>query len=131
MCELMILYILSLPQKQVNKTDNRLYRNGGLVVLRNANERATYLCREDIKSILRTIGFNIYIQLNLKIVDFLDVTFNLENGTYRPFKKPNDKLLICRHLIKPTTADYQANQVGERVSKTYQTRKYLKIKRRI
>ena len=25
-------------------------------------------------------------------VDFLDITFNLKNGTYRPYKKPNDLL---------------------------------------
>ena len=25
-------------------------------------------------------------------VDFLDITFNLNNGTYRPYKKPNDLL---------------------------------------
>ena len=30
----------------------------------------------------------------LKIVDFLDITFNLNNGTYSPYKKPNN-LLSC------------------------------------
>ena len=29
----------------------------------------------------------------MKVVDFLDVTFNLTNGTYHPYKKPNDTLL--------------------------------------
>ena len=28
----------------------------------------------------------------MHIVDFLDVTFNLLNGTYKPYKKPNDQL---------------------------------------
>ena len=27
------------------------------------------------------------------MVDFLDITFNLNNGIYKPYKKPNDRLL--------------------------------------
>ena len=38
------------------------------------------------------IGFNIKIKTNLEIVDFLDVTLNRIDGTYHPFKKPDDKL---------------------------------------
>ena len=33
------------------------------------------------------------MKTNLHIVDFLDVTFNLLDGTYKPYKKPNDQLL--------------------------------------
>ena len=49
--------------------------------------------RKTIIKIFKDIGFNIDIQTNLKEVDFLDVTLNLQNGTYRPYNKPNDKLL--------------------------------------
>ena len=35
---------------------------------------------------------NIIIQCNLKIVNYLDVTFNLSNATYRPFCKPNNEM---------------------------------------
>ena len=81
MCELVGLYTLSLLQERVNKKDNGLHRDDGLVILRNANGRTTDLCRKDIISIFKTLGFNINIQTNWKIVDFLDVAFNLENGT--------------------------------------------------
>ena len=33
------------------------------------------------------------IETNLKIADFLGITFNLNNGAYRPYKKPNELLL--------------------------------------
>ena len=33
------------------------------------------------------------IQTHLKIISFLDATFNLANSTYRPYKKANDSLL--------------------------------------
>ena len=32
----------------------------------------------------------IVIQCNLKIVNYLDVTLNLNDGTYKPFRKPDD-----------------------------------------
>ena len=46
-----------------------------------------------VKDIIRTfwenVGLNITIPENLKIVNFLDVTFDLCTGRYRPYKKPN------------------------------------------
>ena len=33
------------------------------------------------------------MKTNLHIVDFLDVTFTLLDGTYKPYKKPNNQLL--------------------------------------
>lgn len=41
-------------------------------------------------SIFKSFGFKIDIVTNLKCVDFLDVFFDLRNGSYQPFKKPND-----------------------------------------
>ena len=33
----------------------------------------------------------IIIECNLKVVNYLDVTFNLNDGSYRPYRKPNDE----------------------------------------
>ena len=35
---------------------------------------------------------DIIAEVNSKIVNWLDVVFNLENGTYKPFKKPRDEM---------------------------------------
>ena len=46
--------------------------------------------RKDITSLFKeTFDLKITINSNLKIVDFLDVTLNLESGTYKPYSKPN------------------------------------------
>ena len=37
-------------------------------------------------------GLRITIEANKQIINFLDVTFNLNNSTYRPFTKPNTTL---------------------------------------
>ena len=40
--------------------------------------------------ILKSTGIDITISANLKVVDFLDLTFNLTTGTYKTFNKPNN-----------------------------------------
>ena len=42
----------------------------------------------------KDFGFKIEIKTNLKIAEFLDVTLNLNKGTYSPFKKPKIKHYI-------------------------------------
>ena len=46
-----------------------------------------------LQNVIKSAGFKIKIKTNLHIVDFLDVTFNLLDRTYNPYKKPNDQLL--------------------------------------
>ena len=48
---------------------------------------------KNVIRIFKDIGFAIDVEADLKIADFLDITFNLNNGTYRPYKKPNNLLL--------------------------------------
>ena len=36
-------------------------------------------------------GLDIIISCNMKTVNYLDVTLNLKDGSYRPNKKPNDE----------------------------------------
>ena len=38
-------------------------------------------------------GLEIIIECNKKIVDYFDITFNLNYGTYKPYHKPDYKLL--------------------------------------
>jgi hypothetical protein len=50
--------------------------------------------------------FNLKItaEANLRVINFLDVTFGLSNGKYKHYKKPNDDpLYIDRSTLKPST----------------------------
>ena len=42
-------------------------------------------------------GLQIIIECNLKVVNYLDATFNLSDGSYRPYRKPNDET-HCIHI---------------------------------
>ena len=54
--------------------------------------------RKKIIKIFKEIGFKIDIETNLEIVNFLDMTFNLINGSYKPYKKPNATLLYINKI---------------------------------
>ena len=92
-CELTVIYILSQLSNLVPREDSGLYRDDGLILLRNTNRQLTDRIRKSVIKLFKEIGSKIEIDTNLKIVNFLDVTFNLRNSTYRPYRKPNDNLL--------------------------------------
>ena len=63
------------------------------MILRNANAQKTDRTRKCIIKVMKNLGFQIEIETNLKEVKFLEVTFNLNSGLCKPFKKPTDQLL--------------------------------------
>ena len=48
--------------------------------------------RKNIIQIFKDISFAIDVGTNFKTLDFLGITFNLNNGTYGPYRKPNNLL---------------------------------------
>ena len=93
LCELIGIYIKSLLKNILSKDNMGLYRDNGLFILRKIHKQQRNRIRKKIISILKNIDFKIEIVANLTEVDFLVVTFTLENNTYRPYKKPNNKLI--------------------------------------
>ena len=92
-CELIGLYILDKLSKRLGKNNVGLYRDDGLGIYRTKSGRLKEKLRQDIINIFQECGFQIEIALGMFEVNFLDVTFNLQTGTYRPYKKPNDTLM--------------------------------------
>ena len=78
--------------------------------------------RTKIISIFKNIDFKIEIVANLTEVDFLHVTFNLENNAYRPCKKPNDKFIytyICIYIyIYINVASNHPPRIKKQLAKT-------------
>ena len=92
-CELVGVYILTRLATIIKKSDCGLYRDNGFVIMRNVNGQQIDRERKNIIKILKYARFNIDIETNSKVIDFLDITFNLNNGIYKSYKKPNDTLL--------------------------------------
>ena len=92
-CKLVVIDLLFLLANIIDKNSSGLYLDDGLILLGNVNRQNMDRIRKNVTKIFKEVGLKIEIRTNLKIVNFLDVTFNLTNGTYRPYKKPNDPLL--------------------------------------
>ena len=92
-CELVGLFILDGLCNIYGKESMGLYRDDGLAVFKNISGPQAERIRKDITRHFKNNGLNITIQTNLKIVNYLDVTFNLNNGTYYPYRKPNNQPL--------------------------------------
>ena len=90
-CELIGLYMLSLITAKF-KDQVGLYRDDGLAVCK-ASPREIEKIKQQVSKVFKSNGLKITIEANKKTVNFLDVTFDLTSGTYKPFMKPNNKLL--------------------------------------
>ena len=91
-CELVgsfLLYALSL---KYNKTNIGLFRDDGMAVFRNVSSAHCEKIKKEFQRLFRQHCLKLIIKCNLKIVDFLDVTLNLTDSTYKPYHKPNDEI---------------------------------------
>ena len=87
------LYQLS---KNYNKRDIGLYRGDRLAISKHVSSSKAEKIKNYIRKLFKDNHLNITIQSNLKIVNYLDVTFNLSNATCQPFCKPNNEIRISK-----------------------------------
>ena len=92
-CELVGLYLLNVIGEKFGKEKIGLYRDDGLAVFKDFSGPQSDRTRKELTQIFKSHGLNLKIDCNLKKVDYLDITFNLQDGTYKPYTKPNSELL--------------------------------------
>ena len=88
--ELVGLLILHKLKEAVPQVDFGLYRDDGLGESEPLPGTTRERLRKKIIKIMKELGLSITIEFGLKLVDFLDVTLNLNDSSYKPFRKPND-----------------------------------------
>ena len=91
-CELVGIFILYQLSRIYNKNDIGLYRDDGLAVFRNTSGPQTEKITKHFQSIFRRNNLSIIKKCNLKTVDYLEVTSNLSDGSYKPSHKPNSEI---------------------------------------
>ena len=117
-CELVGLYILDVLAQKYNKDEIGLYRDDGLAAFRNISGSKAERIKKDITKTFHDIGLKITIETNLKIVNFLDVTLDLSDGKFYPYRKPNDQpMYIHRESNHPPTIIKQLHKsISKRIS---------------
>ena len=101
-CELVGLFILNHLGKSFGKENIGLYRDDGLAIIKNKSARLADKTRKKLHKAFKQFGLKITAESNLHVVNFLDVTFDLSPGKYKPYRKPNDDpLYINKHSNHP------------------------------
>ena len=98
LCELVGSFILNKLTSIGSKSDIGLHGDDGLGIFYNNSKREVERKKKAIVKVFKECGLTITIKCNLKTVDFLDVTFDLDNNAYKPFRKDNNKpIYINKH----------------------------------
>ena len=95
-CELVGLFLLSKMESLIPKEWIGLYRDDGLAVVDLPGPDVDRLRKKVIQMFS---GYNLKIttEVNIMRTDFLDVMFDLETGTYKPFRKDSNTPLYINH----------------------------------
>ena len=117
-CQLVGVYLLNELSRLVDKAAIGLYRDDGLGVLENATGHTADKLRKDIVVVFKSVGLRVTIDVNLKIVNFLDATFDLQTGKYQPYRKPGDNpvFLNKRSNHPPVILRNLPSAIGKRIS---------------
>ena len=91
-CEVVGLYILDQLKRKIKDLEQGLYRYDSLGVVETTPRNAEKI-RQKIHIAMEELGLEITSKANLKVVEFLDVVFDLQSDTYRPFLKLGDRPL--------------------------------------
>ena len=91
-CELVRTYMLNLLSKKFNKNNVGLYCDDRLAVVKNKSGRQSEQVKKNIQKLFKEHRLDIIIQCNMKIVNYSDVTFNLNGGTYKHYNEPNHEI---------------------------------------
>ena len=85
--ELVGLFILCKFQ-QLNKIINfGLYRDDGLAVVKNMSGPQSEKVKKEWQELVKEFALNLIIECNKTTVDYLDITLNLFDGTYKRYQK--------------------------------------------
>ena len=91
-CELVGTFLLEKISEICNKSNIGLYRDDGLSIFRNKSGTQLEKMKKKLQRLFKEYDLEITAESNLKIVNYLDVTFNLKDSTCRPCHKPDDQI---------------------------------------
>ncbi len=82
-CELVGLFILNKLGQKFGKENIGLYRDDGLAIMKNKSARLADKTRKELHKCFEQFGLKITAEANLHVVNFLDVTFDLNK--FKPY----------------------------------------------
>ena len=93
-CELVGTFLLDKINEICNKSNIGLYRDDGLSIFRKKSGTQLEKMKKKLQRLSKEYDLEITAESNLKIVNYVDfqLTFNLKDSTFRPYRKPDDQI---------------------------------------
>ena len=112
--DLVDIYIIDTLGTIIDKEQIGIYKDDGLIHITNSNGPKTSKVQKQIIKKFKEIGFKIEIQANLKITNYLDITLNLNNNTYKPYSKDDQPCgtTTSRYRVGRRFRDYHMFPTG-------------------
>ena len=82
LCALIGIYMLHLIGKKYDSKNTGLYRDSRPAVFENIKRPASEKYKKQLQSLFKQKDLEIIIECKLKFVNYLDATFNLNDGSY-------------------------------------------------
>jgi hypothetical protein len=95
-CELTVVFLLSQLKTRYGNAVG-LYRDDGLAVF-NEPPQIIERIKQQISDIFKNNGLRITIDANKKVVNFLDVTMDLNQASHKPYLKPDNTPLYVNAM---------------------------------
>ena len=116
--ELVGSFILTKFYDVLQRENVELYRDGGLAIVKQMPGPELERKRKKIIEIFKKYGLVITIKTNLFVVNFLDIQFNLPNGTFKKYRKPNNDLISVHKdsNYPPQVLKELPKTIGKRIS---------------
>ena len=88
--------MLSILNKHIKKNHIGLYRDDSLPILKNTSSPEAEKLKKNFQKLFKEKDLDIIVQCNLKITNYFNITLNLDDGSYRPYRKPNKETNYIR-----------------------------------
>ena len=127
-CELVGTFLLDKISEIYEKNGIGLYRDYGLSVFKNKSGTQLERIKKNLQETFKDFGLELVAESNLNIVNYLDVTLNLNNGSFKPYHKPDD---IIQYINKesnhpPSITEHLPASIEKRLSNISSDQKIFK-----
>ena len=92
-CEFVGLFLLNNLGNNFDKNSVGLYRDVGFALFKNINGHQADKIRKEFYQLLKENGLSLKIECNLKTVNYLDITLEVNTGIYKTYRNTYDAIL--------------------------------------
>ena len=96
-CELVGIDILNKLSMEIPKKNYGIYRDDGLLIIKKISATLIENLRKYLTKTFQKHNLQVKIVLSSQSVDFLDITKDLENNKYQPYRKDNAKYIYVNY----------------------------------